>query len=207
MKSINFTKQYSRIFLLGGLLALDSILTISQAAVTDKIEAPINANGCPVTLDFKLRKLAEKDEINLCDTYKGKVVLIVNTASKCGFTDQFGELEKIYGKYKDKGFVVLGFPSNDFANQDPENEKNIAKFCRLTYGVKFPMFEKTHAAKKSASPLYQTLGNLSGEFPRWNFHKYILDTNGNLVASFPSQVSPTDSQLLDIIKKHLPEQS
>ena len=205
MKSINFTKQYNRIFLLAGLLALDSILTISQAAVTDKIEAPINANGCPATLDFKLRKLAEKDEINLCDSYKGKVVLIVNTASKCGFTDQFGELEKIYGKYKDKGFVVLGFPANDFANQDPENEKNIAKFCRLTYGVKFPMFEKTHAAKKTASPLYQTLGNLSGEFPRWNFHKYILDTNGNLVASFPSQVSPTDRQLLDIIKKHLPE--
>lgn len=85
-----------------------------------------------------------------------------------------------------------------------ESEEKIASFCRLTYGVKFPMFEKTHAAKKNASPLYKTLGTLAGEFPRWNFHKYLLDKEGNLLASLPSRVSPKDQKLLDVIEKHLP---
>lgn len=178
-------------------------------ADTKTIKAPINENGCPATLDFTLRKLAAKKSpeqgIHLCEAYKGKVVLIVNTASKCGFTDQFGELEELYDNYKDKGLVVLGFPSNDFGGQDPESEQKIATFCRLTYGVKFPMFEKTHAAKTGASPLYKTLGDLAGEYPRWNFHKYLLDTEGNLIASFPTRMSPKDQKLIDAIEKHLPK--
>lgn len=175
-----------------------------KATQNNMIVSPINSNGCPITLDFKLRKLAETEEINLCETYKGKVVLIVNTASKCGFTDQFDGLESLYKKYKDKGLVVLGFPSNDFANQDPENEKKIAEFCRLTYSVKFPMFQKIHVAENNASPIYKTLGKLAGEFPKWNFHKYLLDTKGNLIASFPSRVEPNDRKLVASIKKLLP---
>lgn len=173
-------------------------------AKSNVVETQINANGCPVTLDFKLRKLAKKEETNLCESYKGKVVLIVNTASKCGFTDQFDGLEALYKKYKDKGLVVLGFPSNDFANQDPENEKKIAEFCRLTYGVEFPMFQKTHAAKANASPIYKTLGTMAGEFPKWNFHKYLLDTKGNLIGSFRSQVEPNSDKLISLIEKSLP---
>lgn len=192
-------------------ITISSMLTIATVLLAQTanaksaiIQSPVNGNGCPATLDFKLRKLAQKDEINLCEAYKGKVVLIVNTASKCGFTDQFDGLEALYKKYKKKGLVVLGFPSNDFANQDPENEKKIADFCRLTYGVKFPMFQKSHAAEKQASPLYKTLGRLAGEFPRWNFHKYLLDTQGNLIASLPSQVAPNDPKLLDLIENNLP---
>jgi glutathione peroxidase len=190
------------------LTALPFLIFPSAQADIKVVKTPINANGCPATLDFKLNKLASKKstkkDINLCETYKGKVVLIVNTASKCGFTDQFGDLEALYEKYKDKGLVVLGFPSNDFGGQDPESEQKIASFCRLTYGVKFPMFEKTHAAKKEASPLYKTLGHLAGEFPRWNFHKYLLDTEGNLIASFHSKISPKDKQIIEMIEKHLP---
>ncbi|KAG1657153.1 Glutathione peroxidase [Nymphon striatum] len=164
-------------------MALCITLLLAKPTKAETIIAPVNANNCPVTLDFNLRKLAKSEEVNLCNAYKGKVVMIVNTASKCGFTGQFDGLEALYKKYKEKGLVVLGFPSNDFANQDPENEEKIAKFCRLTYGVKFPMFQKTHAAEGNASPIYKTLGKLAGEFPQWNFHKYILDTNGNLIDS------------------------
>ena len=187
-------------------LIMASILLLLplHAVANLHVKAAINTNGCPKTLDFNMRKLAKPDTINLCETYKGKVVLIVNTASKCGFTGQFDGLENLYKQYKEKGLVVLGFPSNDFANQDPENEKKIAEFCRLTFGVKFPMFEKTHAAEKSASPLYKTLGDMAGEFPKWNFHKYLLDTKGNLIASFPSQIEPNDKKLVRLIEKNLP---
>ncbi|KAG1657149.1 Glutathione peroxidase [Nymphon striatum] len=175
---------YSKVGILKPLMnIMKSRLTAAKPTKAETIIAPVNANNCPVTLDFNLRKLAKSEEVNLCNAYKGKVVMIVNTASKCGFTGQFDGLEALYKKYKEKGLVVLGFPSNDFANQDPENEEKIAKFCRLTYGVKFPMFQKTHAAEGNASPIYKTLGKLAGEFPQWNFHKYILDTNGNLIDS------------------------
>lgn len=188
-------------------LIFASIFSLPSNAVAKDtmVEATINANGCPNTLDFTLRKLAKPDEVSFCETYKNKVVLIVNTASKCGYTGQFDGLENLYKKYKDKGLVVLGFPSNDFANQDPENEEKIAEFCRLTFGVQFPMFEKTHAAKKNASPLYKTLGEMAGEYPKWNFHKYLLDTKGNLIASFPSQVAPNDKKLVALIEQNLPK--
>ena len=203
-------KNISRIFQCAGVLVFitfGTAIMTTMANANMKIgaikQAPVNANGCPATLDFKLKSLASTDLVNLCEAYKGKVVLIVNTASKCGFTDQFGELEALYEKYKEKGLVVLGFPSNDFGGQDPENEKKIASFCRLTYGVKFPMFEKTHAAQQGASPIYQALGNLAGDFPKWNFHKYLLDKEGNMIASLPSQIGPTDKSLIEMIENHL----
>ena len=160
-------------------------------------------SDCPATLNFSFRQLSDARTINLCDKYKGKVLLIVNTASRCGFTPQFEPLEAIYKKYKDQGFAVLGFPSNDFGNQDPGTEKEIASFCSLTYGVEFPMFEKTHAMKSAASPFYKTLGELSGEYPQWNFHKYLLDKEGKMVASFASHISPTDKHLTDLIEQTL----
>ena len=200
------TKHFKTIVFLSLTLMLEFTLLFPTTSVakTTLIEAPVSANGCPATLDFNLRRLAKSEEVNLCDAYKGKVVLIVNTASKCGYTGQFDGLEALYKKYKDKGLVVLGFPSNDFANQDPENEQNIAKFCRLTYGVKFPMFQKTHAAESNASPIYKTLGGMAGEFPQWNFHKYLLDTKGNLIGSFKSQVTPDSKEIVSLIEKNLP---
>ena len=128
--------------------------------------------------------------IDLCQTYKGKVVLIVNTASKCAFTGQYEDLEALYAKYRDQGLVVLGFPSNDFGNQEPGDEKTVQAFCRLTYGVKFPMFAKTHVTKDNADPLYKTLGELTGTYPKWNFYKYLLDREGNIVDVSSSLTNP-----------------
>ncbi len=162
-----------------------------------------DTSHCPDVLNFEKQRLVSKENVNLCKEYLGKVVLIVNTASKCGFTPQYEGLEALYRKYKDDGFVVLGFPSNDFGQQEPGSEEEIADFCRRTYGVEFPMFKKTTVTRFNAEPLYQALGKKSGEFPEWNFHKYLLDRQGNLVASYNSRVAPQDGRLVDRIKSLL----
>ncbi len=164
---------------------------------------PVLASTCPKTLDFEMRPLNGGEPVNLCDAYLGKVVLMVNTASYCAFTPQYEGLEALYERYKDRGFVVLGFPSNDFGGQEPGTEKQIKDFCRLTYGVQFPMYQKMHAARDRADPLYRVLGELAGEYPRWNFHKYLLDREGRLVASFPSAVRPEGARLVEAIESQL----
>lgn len=143
-------------------------------------------------LDQSYRELAGKRAINLQSAYGGKVLLVVNTASKCGFTPQYEALEAMHARYNDRGFAVLGFPSNDFMGQEPGSEKQIAEFCRLTYGVQFPMFQKVHVKGSEATPLYRQLARETGEAPGWNFHKYLVDRNGKVVASFGSKVEPTD---------------
>lgn len=178
----------------------------AASAMAEPVKGTPGDNGCPAALNFTLRELGSEKQVNLCQTYLGKVVVIVNTASKCGFTPQFEGLEKLYSNYQDKGLVVLGFPSNDFAGQDPGSEKEIRDFCQLTYGVKFPMFEKTHAAKADASPIYKTLGDMAGEYPAWNFHKYVLNTKGELIGSFSSFVTPQSDKLVKLIEANLPAQ-
>lgn len=164
------------------------------------------ATDCPAALNFTMRALDEEREVNLCEEYKGKLVMIVNTASKCGFTGQFEGLENLYSKYKDRGFVILGFPSNDFANQDPGSEKEVAEFCRLTYGVKFPMFEKTRAAKANASPIYQTLAELAGgKYPKWNFYKYVISPEGEMIGNYSSFTKPNAKRLVKLIEENLPQ--
>ena len=159
--------------------------------------------ACPPILDVEVRRLASDDQVNLCQAYKGQVILIVNTASKCGFTGQYEGLEALYAKYKDRGFVVLGFPSNDFMGQEPGTEAEIKDFCRLTYSVEFPMFEKSHVAKGKASPLFQRLAEAGGGYPRWNFYKYLLDRNGNLVDSWSSFTGPQSASLVEAIERAL----
>jgi glutathione peroxidase len=158
---------------------------------------------CAPALDFTVRPLAGGTPQHLCETYKGQVVLIVNTASKCGYTPQYEGLEALYAKHKDEGFTILGFPSNDFMNQEPGTEQEIKEFCRLTYGVRFPMFEKMHVHGSEASPLYQSLRKLAGAEPQWNFHKYLLDRKGQVLATFASAVKPDDKELTDAIKAAL----
>ena len=157
---------------------------------------------CPKTLDFTKRYLASEQSVHLCEAYAGKVLLVVNTASYCGFTGQFRGLEDLYQKYRTAGLVVLGFPSNDFF-QEPRSEDNVKTFCSLTYNVKFPMFEKTRVAKRHADPFYKALANQSGDYPRWNFHKYLLDRQGNVVASYGSSVKPDDESLILAIESNL----
>ena len=160
------------------------------------------ADSCPVNLDFTKRYLASEQSVRLCDVYAGKVLLIVNTASYCGFTPQFQGLESLYEKYAEKGFVVLGFPSNDFF-QEPRSEEKVREFCDLTYSVKFPMFEKSHVAKRKAEPLFQALGQEAGRFPKWNFHKYLLDREGKVVGSFGSTITPNHVDLISKIESLL----
>jgi len=189
--------------LLSALLTSFASYNLAHAAAPSSTNKQLTSNGCPAALNFSFRQLSNAKRVNLCEEYKGKVVLIVNTASRCGFTPQFAALETLYQNYKARGLVVLGFPSNDFGSQELSSEKDIASFCQLTYGVKFPMFEKTHASESAASPFYKTLGTLSGEYPQWNFHKYLLNKEGKLIASLASHVSPTGAQLTDLIEKNL----
>ena len=160
------------------------------------------AEDCPETLNFNLRPLAEETPASLCENYSGKVLLVVNTASRCGFTPQYDGLEALYEDYRDRGLVVLGFPSNDFA-QEPGTEQEIVSFCRLTYAVKFPMFEKISVSGASAHPLYQTLAANGGGYPKWNFHKYLVDREGNVVTSFPTRTEPQDPQIIEAIEQLL----
>jgi glutathione peroxidase len=133
--------------------------------------------------------------------YSGKVALVVNVASQCGYTPQYAGLEKLYADLKGRGFVVLGFPSNDFGGQEPGTAQEIATFCKLTYDVTFPMFEKVVTKKGTGqSPVYSFLG-ATGNLPAWNFSKYVVDKHGKVVAFFPSQVTPEDSALRAAIAK------
>jgi glutathione peroxidase len=147
-------------------------------------------------LDQNYRRLAGKEVVNLQAEYGGDVLLVVNTASKCTFTPQYDALEAMHAKYQARGFAVLGFPSNDFLGQEPGSEKQIQDFCTLTYGVKFPMFEKVHVRGNDATPFFKELKAATGKAPAWNFHKYLIDRNGNVVASFGSRTKPDDPALV-----------
>jgi len=154
-------------------------------------------------LDQDFRKLASEEEVNLCQAYEGKVILVVNTASKCGNTPQYDGLEAMYEQYGDEGLVVLGFPSNDFMGQEPGTEDQIAEFCRLTYGVEFPMFEKTTVKKGDAHPFYVALADSSGTYPTWNFHKYLIGRDGQLIEQFSPRTKPDNPELVAAVESAL----
>jgi glutathione peroxidase len=154
-------------------------------------------------LDRSYRPLAAKTPVNLQKAYGGRVLLVVNTASKCGFTPQFEGLEALHAKYQGKGFAVLGFPSGDFREQEFTDEKQIQEFCTLTYGVKFPMFEKVHVKGANATPLYKDLLAATGEAPKWNFHKYLVARDGRTVTSFGTRTAPDDKALVAAIEAAL----
>jgi glutathione peroxidase len=160
------------------------------------------AGECPPLLRHSFNSLQTGERQDLCQ-YQGKVLLVVNTASYCAYTDQYGGLEALYRQYKQRGLVVLGFPSNDFGNQEPGSNKKIAEFCRLTYGVEFPMFEKSSVVGPQRNALYAELHRRTGEQPRWNFHKYLIDPSGERVLSFGSGVQPDDPRLLQALRRML----
>ena len=154
-------------------------------------------------LDQDFRKLASDDVVNLEQAYDGKVILVVNTASKCGNTPQYDGLEKLYQEYGDDGLVVLGFPSNDFMGQEPGTEAEIQDFCRLTYSIKFPMFEKVTVKQGDAHPFFDELAETSGTYPTWNFHKFLIGRDGKLIAEFSPRTQPYDESLVAAIKSEL----
>ena len=143
----------------------------------------------------------EGEERDLGD-YVGKVVLVVNTASKCGLTPQFEGLQRIYEAHHEEGLEVLGFPANNFMDQEPGSDGEIAEFCQKNYGVSFPMFAKTDVVGDGANPLFTRL-TAASEAPEWNFAKYLIDRNGSLVAKFPAGTEPEDPELVAAISKEL----
>lgn len=160
------------------------------------------AAACPPLLQHSFPRLQDDKPQALCQ-YAGKVLLVVNTASYCGFTSQYEGLEALHAKYASRGLVVMGFPSNDFGQQEPGSSQQIADLCFNTYGVKFPMFAKTVVKGTSANALYAQLAKATGQTPRWNFHKYLVDRQGRAAASFTSEVAPTNAQLVAAVEKAL----
>ena len=184
------------------------ISTILRCALLSSLLIGVHASAqtpataaCPATLSHTVQRLQDEAPQNLCQ-YAGKVILVVNTASYCGYTVQYEGLEKLYAKYNDQGLVLLGFTSNDFA-QEPGANKEIAEFCNNTYGVKFPMFAKTSVSGPNSNPFYQSLMKAGAQPPKWNFHKILLDRKGNVLASYPSKVTPADKKLVADIEQAL----
>ncbi len=188
--------------LLSALLCVSTCVLAETAPATSA--ATVAQAECPSALKFIKRKLNSQDTVNLCESYQGKAILIVNTASYCGFTKQFTGLEALYQNYKDKGLVVLGFPSNDFFQEDADETKT-AELCEKTYGVKFPMFETVAVRGSDADPLFRILANKSGTTPKWNFYKYLIDSDGQTITSFSSRTKPSDSEFIAAITKSLPK--
>jgi glutathione peroxidase len=176
---------------------LTVLLTASPAKAAE-------AETCPAVLNYTFNSLQTGKTESLCQ-FRGKVLLIVNTASYCGYTHQFEGLEALYRKYKSSGLVVLGFPSNDFGGQEPGSNKEIAEFCRLTYGVEFPMFEKSSVKSVNTNPLFAELVARTGQAPQWNFHKYLVDREGKRVSSFGTRVEPDSRELVTALEKLLAE--
>ena len=178
-------------------------LVSSAAALLLALAAAAVAGQSGALLDRSYRPLAGKTPVDLQATYGGDVVLVVNTASKCGFTPQFEALEALHKKYSPQGFAVLGFPSGDFKAQEFDDEKQIQEFCKLTYGVKFPMFEKVHVVGDDATPLYKDLAAVSGQAPKWNFTKYLIGRDGRLIATWGSKTTPDDKAIVEAIETAL----
>ncbi|TKF05614.1 glutathione peroxidase [Vibrio kanaloae] len=158
--------------------------------------------SCPEILKGKQRLLNSTEEIALCDEFQGKTLLVVNTASQCGFTPQFEQLEQLHQTYKNQGFTVIGFPSNDF-RQDRGSEEKSAKICYLDYGVTFPMMARASLSGPDANPIFAEIQQQAGIKPKWNFYKFLVSKEGKVIATFPSSTSPTSSTLKNAIEQQL----
>ncbi|HTL75256.1 MAG TPA: hypothetical protein VL654_03000 [Casimicrobiaceae bacterium] len=175
----------------------------SERLAEAKPEQPAD---CPELLRYDFNRLQTGEAQSLCQ-FRGKVLLVVNTASYCGYTDQYEGLEALYRRYKGRGLAVVGFPSNDFGGQEPGTNHEIAEFCRLTYGVQFPMFEKSSVTGVASNPLFAALSASTGVAPEWNFYKYVVDRRGHAVAAFPSETRPNDAKLVHLVERLLAERA
>jgi glutathione peroxidase len=182
---------------LTGWLTSVCALNAAQAATGDEARA----GKCPAILQHVHPRLQDEKPQNLCQ-YAGQVVVVVNTASYCGFTPQYKGLEALYSRYKTKGLVVLGFPSNDFS-QEPDSNEKIADFCENTFGVKFPMLAKTSVRGAQAAPIFQQLAQRTDTAPKWNFYKYVISRDGREIKAFNSMTTPTDRAFVSEVERLL----
>ncbi len=183
-----------RLFLLG----LGAMLPLAVPAQP----STHSTQPCPAVLQHTFPRLQDDAPQNLCQ-YAGKVVLVVNTASYCGYTRQYEGLEALYAKYEKRGLVILGFPANNFGQQEPGNAKQIAELCFNTYGVKFPMFDKTDVVGPRRNALYTQLYEATRSAPGWNFHKYLIGRDGKVITSYPSEVEPLSGTLVSAVEAAL----
>lgn len=179
-------------FKLQALVLLGALLITSHAHSTDK-------EHCPALLQQDIGKLRSSDTIKLCEEFAGYPLLVVNTASRCGFTGQFETLEHVHQRYQARGLRVIGVPSNDF-RQEASSDEETARVCFVNYGVTFTMTERQQVTGEQAHNLFRHLNQQSGEPPRWNFHKYIVDRDGNVTASFDSRVEPDSRAMTEAIE-------
>lgn len=202
-----YRSQFKYLPIAAGLLSLTLLTGQPLHAATPseqhKPGAVVDAS-CSGLLQQSFLRLQDEKPQSLCQ-YSGKVVVVVNTASFCGFTSQYEGLEALHAKYKNKGLVVLGFPSNDFAQETGSN-KEIADFCTNTFGVKFPMFAKSSVTGKDANPLFKQLAAKTGTSPSWNFYKYVIGRDGQSVTSFNSLTAPGSRTFVKEIEKQLASQ-
>ncbi len=191
-------------FLVCAAIALGVVAAHAQstAGTATAATAPA-AVACPALLQKTFLRLQDEAPQNLCQ-YAGRVLLVVNTASYCGYTTQYEGLEALYAQYAKQGLVILGFPANDF-EQEPGSAKEIADLCFNTYGVKFPMFAKTAVTGPKANALYVALHKATGVPPKWNFHKYLIDRKGKVVGNYVSDVTPGDAKLIADVRRALSE--
>ncbi len=185
------------------MISLPNFVQALLVATSLSMALPAAAN-CPPLLNHSVARLQDGAAQSLCQ-YQGKVILVVNTASFCGFTGQYEGLQSVYDKYKSRGLVVIGFPSNDFGDQEPGSNQQIADFCSMTYGVKFPMMAKTDIAEPKTSAFYRQLIDKTGTRPKWNFHKYLIDRSGSRVESYSSLTAPDSRTLVAHIERWLAE--
>ena len=188
-------KSFALFVLVSGLAAWAPVPALAQSA------APPQATACPALLQHTFPRLQDEKPQSLCQ-YSGRVLLVVNTASFCGFTPQYEALEKLHARYRDRGLVVLGFPSNDFAQEKSTNQE-IADFCENTFGVKFPMFGKSAVRGSDANPLFRALAQQTGRAPVWNFHKYLIGRDGKVVTNYSSLTRPDDPALVRALEQQL----
>ncbi len=199
MNITRFSQRAARLAIATGIC-----MTLFAGLVASAVAASVSVPTiCPSLLNQKFTSLQGKPQ-DFCN-YSGKVVVVVNTASYCGFTEQYKGLQTVYDKYKDKGLVVVGFPANDFGKQEPGSNAEVADFCERTYKVKFPMVEKTSVLQGQANPLHEALFRVTGERPKWNFHKYLIARDGRAVQSFNSNVAPESPEFVAQIEKLLAE--
>jgi len=178
-----------------------AITALATSNATSNAMSDADETSDAYVLGFEMERI-EGETVTLED-YKGKVILMVNVASKCGYTPQYEGLEALYQEHKDAGLVVMGFPANNFGRQEPGSNAEILEFCESRYSVTFPMFAKISVAGEDTHPLYQKLAENAGGAPRWNFTKYLIDRKGNVVQKFESGVKPQSDKLVDAIKAQL----
>lgn len=179
-----------------------ALFTLLAAAATSLLaNVPASAGQCPAYLDQEFKRLHSSKTVNLCEAFAGKPMLIVNTASHCGFTKQFEGLEALHREYRGRGLVVVGFPSNDF-RQEAGDEAKTAEVCYVNYGVTFTMVAPSPVKGEAANPVFRELGRQAGE-PSWNFNKYLVAADGRVVEHFKSSVAPESATLREAIDKLL----